>query len=1329
MKRTVSRFTRAFLSLVVTLLVLCAIFVGVARELVYDIGEFQPRILTFVNEQSGLQLELESLSGSWKGLAPRFTLRNVSLRMADSDGEPLHVDTIDLEILLLKSLLSLQPRVRLHVDGARGQAFYRDQHLVLSGFESFENQPAAEPTQSDDSALDILLAQPRLSFTNSELEITGLYDEPVSMVVHQFQTEAGARRRYLLGDFTAQGPSNIHFSLKGRINGSVFRKGTLNGGMYVHVDTADWFPWIPAQQRALPQATLDSLNGGASFWLNFSKGKLEEILSDFTVDDIALTSENDIKPPHILNLQGKARWAEQSTGGWRLDLQDIKMQTTRFLWMPQVVRVVADAQSENTTRYRIIVDDVDIEPWVNYYLGTQSAEAPVHQILSKLRPSGKLQDVALELLVSDEQVKDYHFALKLTGFQNRPWKFYPGFHDLEVQAWGKKGKTLFRVDEDYLELNYPRMFRDVLTINHVDANLELRETEDQWLLQSSPIHAHTHHARSATQLSLAIPKDKEQPPFLQLQATLRDADGKFKSLYLPSGVIPDSLLKWLDEAIIDGHLLRGDILVHGPVRRDQAEPLGVLLGFTAADGVLQFQPDWKEPVRNGLADVIVDRGEVDARIVEATYYDQSLLRGSVTLPHYNEGTPHVLSVRAETTGAAEQGVRILKESPLRQSIGELIDDVLLQGNLAVDFSLDIPLQSEFKQQTRSLTKVQVTQGKAALQSQNIYIEALSAQVEFDLQKGLSSRQMAGRFLGGAVKGTIQTRRQADVNTTVLALAGKTTINAVNQWRPLSVLQPLSGPLNYRALISIPYGSQKTTAPKPQLEIRSDLIGVNVQLPEPFGKTSEGPMPFSFTMGLGVSPLQLAIQYGDLLNLKTLSDDQGVKKIALHFGLGNAQLPDSDQIRVSGILPRFNDAEWKPVFDRIQTRAQKNEENTDPTLLYRLDDSTLRVGDLTLAGNRFGQTDLRLRRGNQAWDIWLNNEMATGKVTMPDYILGSPDTFHGQSRPILVDLERLHIAKDESPKDEESAPAPWQPADISPKVFPPVDVTLGQFTVGDANFGQWSIKARPASDGLDIPDFNALVNGVTLSGNARWTEAEDGARSTRVRAELKANNAADVIKAMGGAPSLSSKHAEAGGQLVWPGAPFEFALVRAQGDVTVNLQSGVFYNVNSNAAGKLWGALNFETLMRRLQLDFDDIRESEMVYDELSGNINLDLGVLNLSQVKLNSPAIKMQAAGKVDVEHSALDLGLDVALPVTRNLVLPAAVIGGVPAAATAYVVEKMFGEQFDKLTTIKYKIEGTFDQPVVTVKDSFSFIPKQVGEAVINKEKPAAQPANEDTP
>ncbi|RLT94161.1 YhdP family protein [Ketobacter sp.] len=1354
MKRVASGVLRGLLSLLVVLVVLVAIFVGVARELVDQVDDFKPELVSWVNERFFVHLELGSIAGSWTGLAPRFTLRDVSIRLADASGEAPHIDTLDLEILLLRSLLSLQPRVRLQVEGATGSASFKDGRIQVAGFESLSlqqnannNRPptAAAGVNNTSSRLDQLLAQPLIELRNSQFSVTGLYREPVALTVHEFRTEAGKRRRYILGELTAQGPSDVRFSLKGRVTGSVFSKGSLHGGVYLRAEDANWLPWVPPSRRTSANATLDSLQGSASVWLNFKAGELQEILTDFAVEDLSLTSKNDIKPPHIESLTGKARWAGDASD-WRLDLQDIRMQTARFLWMPSFMNLHATQQDNGRTRYRIKVDDMDIEPWVNYYLGTQARDSKLHQTLSKLRPAGQLQDVAIELLLKDRKVEDYRFALNLNAFQNRPWNAIPGLYDLDLRAWGKKGVTLFRVDETYLELNYPQLFRDVLTLNYVDANIILRDLDDQLLLQSGPMYLNSKHAQSATQMSLSIPKDTSISPFLQLQATLRNGDGKHKSLYLPAGVIDDALLRWLDDAIVDGHLMRGDILVHGPVRRDQEEPRGVVLGFTVRDAEMRFLPDWKEPVKQGVADVVVDRGEVDARILAGSYYGQALQSGSVALPRYDPSQAHVLSVRAQTSGPAEQAFSILTQSPLREQIGGFVENVVLQGEVDVGFSLDIPLQKEHAHQIRSTTDVMLKHGRVALTSQNLQVKDAQGELQFDLQKGLSAKRLEGTFLGGKLKGDMKTVAKGKGQWTQLDLTGNTTIQALQRWRDIPFLGYASGPLQYQTQILIPMGQSDKTL-SPQLVVHSQLENVEVKLPEPFGKPVRQPQPFALTLDLGVSPFELGVQYGELANVALLFDDNGLRRGSVLLGQGDASLPERDILRVTGSVSRVDDQEWKarlsagadvktvPGAPGAKAGAGANlgagvaaAENPAAAVLTMLDDSELRIQDLTLQGQALGQTDLRLTRGQGYWNLWLNNDLASGHASLPDYLLGPPQNYARQTRPVEVNLDRLQVNTGKGGASATGGVAPataqdWQPADVSPLLMPPLDVTVAAFSVGDAQFGRWVFQARPVADGLQVKSLSAQVDGVSLVGSGRWSETE-GVRSTSFKGKANAANAADAIKAMGGTPTLSSKTAEAKGSLTWPGAPFEFALPRLAGNVSVKLKSGVFYNVSSNAAGKLWGLLNFETLMRRLQLDFDDLSESDMVYDEFSGSIRLDNGVLDLSQVKLNSPAIKMNAEGKVDLQQDRLALGLDVTLPVTRNLVLPAAVIGGVPAAATAFVVEKMFGEQFDKLTTIKYDIQGTFEQPEISVKDSFSIIPKQVGEAVMRNEKAADKTA-----
>ncbi|MDY6921569.1 MAG: YhdP family protein [Pseudomonadota bacterium] len=1376
MSRLLNWATRTLLWLAVGLVVLCAVFVGLARELVYDIGEFQPQVLAAVQRHTGLQLEAASLSGSWQGLAPTLVLYDASLRLSGSRGEPLRAQRVELELLLLRSLLQLAPRVRLQVEGARARLHYRDQKLVVSGFETAggnrrgTNTESRSPAAAGGNALDQLLAQPRLALTDSELEIVGWRPQPVTLKVHRFQSEAGDRRRYVLGDFTLNGPSAIRFAARGRINGTLLRPHTLGGALFLEVAPSDWFPWLTAQPAWLPRAEFTSLQGGARVWVKLKAGVPEEVTSSFELSDLTLATANDIKPPEILKLQGNGRWRQTGAGdGWRLDVTGLRLQTSRFLWLPRVVQVHSQTLEQGDTRLRLRLDDADIEPWVNYYLGTQTQDQPLHQALSKLRPEGKLEQLALELTMQQQEVTDYRFAASLLGFQNRPWQQYPGLHDLEFKLWGERGTTLIALDEDYLELNYPHMFRDVIALTGLRGHFRLRQHPDHWQLQSDLIQARSHHLRAAAQLALNLPVDSEPSPYIRLQATLRDGDGQQAARYLPAGVLQDDLLQWLDQALVGGRLLRGDIVIHGPLRRDAAEPRGVLLGFTVADAELRFLPDWERPVRQALGDVVVDRGEVDAHLLEAEYYGQQLQRGRVRLPRYEPEQPHVLSVEVAARGPADQGFRILTQTPLRREIGDFIDGFAVNGDMAVDFSLDIPLQKAFRRQTRSVTRVTLSQGSVALPAQELSLTQVGADIRFDLQQGLSGHGIEARFLGGRLQGELRTTGPAGAQTVQLDFTGNTHVSHLAQWRPFWIWPRLSGPLDYQASLEIPLGGAepeqgntgrpgvKTRAP--QLRVRSPLTGVVIDLPAPFGKPAGQPRPTVFSLSLGDEPTRIQLQHGELLQLALAMAADEVQRAGLNFGTAGVTLPGAEIFRISGVLPRFDDQEWRPVWQSLvaqqpaedsapQTLTDPTASDADsaprqnPSLLYQLDDSRLRVQQLTLAGQDFGATELQLQQGPDQWQVQFANQLAEGRLLLPHYLLGEARDYPTQTRPVTVLLNRLSVVtgtpaagspaagSGSGDRTVEPPAAPWHPADIDPATLPPLDLEITRFELGDSNLGRWTVQARPLAEGMALESFQAQVDGATLSGSGQWLQGANDSPRTAVKANLKGDNAADLIAAVGGTPTLSSEQLTAEASLHWPGAPFEFSLLRARGDINARLQEGVFFNVNNNAAGKIWGALNFETLLRRLQLNFDDIRESEMVYDELASDLRLDQGMLRFSRIKLNSPALKMQGKGQVNLASERIDMQLDVALPVTRNLVLPAAVIGGVPAAATAFVVEKILGEQFDKLTTIKYQLQGPIDQPEVTVRDSFSIIPKQVGEAVMRGEQaPAPAPDSELSP
>ena len=206
----------------------------------------------------------------------------------------------------------------------------------------------------------------------------------------------------------------------------------------------------------------------------------------------------------------------------------------------------------------------------------------------------------------------------------------------------------------------------------------------------------------------------------------------------------------------------------------------------------------------------------------------------------------------------------------------------------------------------------------------------------------------------------------------------------------------------------------------------------------------------------------------------------------------------------------------------------------------------------------------------------------------------------------------------------------------------------------------------------------------------------------------------MLAAWGYAKSLTSKSANAKVKGSWPGAPYEFSLFTAEAKSNVTIKDGRFRDVSSGAADKVLGFLNFDDWMSRMQLKIKDLDSNEMPFSSIRGNFDLKDEHLKPPDLTINSAAIKMAMKGDLNLRNQMIDANLDVTIPVTRNLVLPAAAVGGLPAAATVYVIEKVLGSQLDKLTTMKYIVEGPFGDPNVALKESFNIIPKQIQESIV---------------
>lgn len=138
--------------------------------------------------------------------------------------------------------------------------------------------------------------------------------------------------------------------------------------------------------------------------------------------------------------------------------------------------------------------------------------------------------------------------------------------------------------------------------------------------------------------------------------------------------------------------------------------------------------------------------------------------------------------------------------------------------------------------------------------------------------------------------------------------------------------------------------------------------------------------------------------------------------------------------------------------------------------------------------------------------------------------------------------------------------------------------------------------------------------------------------------------------------------------------------------------------------KLIGLVNFDTWLRRLQLDFSDLFAAGMAFDELKTGVRFDAGTLHFKQpVKVELPSGKMRLEGSADLIAETIDAHLVATLPVGTNLPWIAALAGGLPAAAGVYLTSRIFGRQVDRISSLGYRVTGPWSDPRIEVERVFS--------------------------
>jgi uncharacterized protein YhdP len=380
--------------------------------------------------------------------------------------------------------------------------------------------------------------------------------------------------------------------------------------------------------------------------------------------------------------------------------------------------------------------------------------------------------------------------------------------------------------------------------------------------------------------------------------------------------------------------------------------------------------------------------------------------------------------------------------------------------------------------------------------------------------------------------------------------------------------------------------------------------------------------------------------------------------------GTPELAEAQGLSVRGQVAELDFQRWLD-FD------MHGPANGEPLLSF-LD---LQVGELRAFDQRFSQVHTQVDRNDHEWLVQLDGADLRGSLFVPiDAKSGTP---------LVAKLDALHLASDD---------APGEPAD--PRTLRAMQVEVGDFAYDTMHFGKLALELTPVASGVRVTKLETAAPSFTLTGAGQWLLTDFGHQST-LDFKLHSTDVSATLAALDFDSSLSAADADISASVSWPGAPGPRFKEQLTGDVKIHVGSGQLASVEPGA-GRMFGLLSVAALPRRLSLDFRDVFEKGLAFDEIRGDFTLDGGNAYTNNLALEGPAADVGIVGRTGLVTKDYDQNAMVYANFGATLPVAGVLAAGPVGGAAMLLFSQIFKKPLKSMTGAHYRISGSWDQPLV---------------------------------
>lgn len=1273
-------------------LVLLALGAGIVSQLLPLAERHPDRIAEWLSARAGRPVQFDKVQTAWTRRGP--LLRLDGLRV----GAGKDAVAIGAAEILVSQYAGLLP----------GRSFtevrVRNLALTLERADDGRWQVRGLPGQSQGgdplSALEGLgelqVIDARLGISAPSLKIeTVIPDVDLRLQVDGERVRSGLRAR------SRRDGSPVDFVLD-------FDRASGNGRLYASAKNADLSSW--SSLLHVNGVTIAEGRGRAEVWASLRRHRVASISVDGDLKGVRLRGAPFAASPARVDgkatdaapvatfarLQAVAHWRAEAEG-WRLDAPSMQVHAQTDS-KPQILDGLVLAGGK---RYGLRAERIDAGPLFAVLALSDRLDPKLRRWLTVAKPGAVLERVNVGGLRGgadgggagslriEATVRDLQFAAIGDS---------PGIEGLSGDLRGDAEAVAFAFDpKAKLRFDWPRGFGVTHVVGLRGEAIGWREGAG-WRVETPALRIDGDGYGADLRGGLWFQGDGTAPR-IDIAADLDDALAPTAKRFWPKHVMSPALVHWLDTALMSGHVRDGRAVIAGELENwpfkspAGAVPTGVFdARATLQDMRVKFNADW--PATSDMDADIAFIGNGFSVAGKAVLAEVGIREFQAGIPDYGNGA---LGIDAHADADAAKLLGLVRQSPLRKDHAGVLASLGASGPASVGFTLALPLHGPPSQKPKIDGEIELRGVRLSESEWKLAFAGVNGRARYD-ENGFSANDLRaqydrqdGRLSLRAGPGHVRDKRQGFEAELEASL---TSDDLLDRASDLAWLKPfVRGRSRWTAGIAIPAAaasrstnvpaSTKTpTAQITRLQLRSDLVGMALDLPAPMDKSAGTALPTTLDLQLPIGKGEIALAFGQRFALRA-KDTQGQLGIRAAFGTDRiAEAPPTTGLVIGGRAATLDAIGWVAL-----TKG-----NGGSRLPLRRADVT--ADRLLLLGAAFPDTRLQIAPASGGLGAQLDGAALAGALLIPETDGGT----------IAGRLQRLHWR---SAGSAVSTSTPGSVAtsgsgDIDPSKVPAINLRVDDLRIAGAALGDTQFRSRPTATGMEILQLQTRAPKRRIDVTGDWS-GRGAATRTRLNATLASDDFGALLTDFGIGGRLDSGKGDARFDASWAGSPMAFQLGALDGTLVVNVKDGRLVEIEPGGTGRVLGLLSIAQLPRRLTLDFRDFFSKGFAFNKLGGTVKFSGGSARSEDFAINGPAASINIRGAANMRTQTFDQTIEV-LPKTGNLLTAVGAIAGGPVgAAVGAVANAVLQKPLGQAAAKNYRVTGPWKDPKVEVVERSS--------------------------